>query len=124
MGRPLVAKVLFTFFSENSPGRWAVLAKKGNFKKIYYKTFGTSGRPTQYVFTLSQDHSPPTEKVGLIIITSASFIASLAAALPNISLILILHLTNLLAWTKLTLPGVVERFKLKLFSRSWELDCH
>ena len=26
----------------------AAQASKGNFKKIYYKTFGTSGRPTQY----------------------------------------------------------------------------
>ena len=27
----------------------AAQASKGNFKKIYYKTFGTSGRPTQYM---------------------------------------------------------------------------
>ena len=47
------------FFSESSPGRWAVLASKGNFKKIYYKTFATSGRPTKYIpLNAEKDASP------------------------------------------------------------------
>ena len=28
---------------------------KGNFQKIYYKTYGTSGRPTWYVFLFDSD---------------------------------------------------------------------
>ena len=54
LGRPLVLRSFFKCFLRvpQAVGLYcschAALSSKGNFQKTYYKTFGTSGRPTWY----------------------------------------------------------------------------
>ena len=53
-------------FSESSTGHLAILKlpccpskQKGNFQKTYYKTFKTSGRPTQYMYCVHDQMDHP-----------------------------------------------------------------